>query len=277
MDARKTRGTIMKMVVDRTHGIVINIGKEDVRLTRIKENVAFTVKVKADKKDVIEKWLCMHTHLHSYEKIANNLNKVLDTSISAKPQFKRTYETKYSINGIVKRVSKCGKYYNSTMMGIKLANGYADSIAIESDKYRIEIGSDMEFKLYEQVTNQLVFRFPIAIDMDDQNQMVLKLFNEDCLNYLKKSSCLKLSKITDSAKRSLIIDVYTSYSESVMNQMIETCIKYDKLALVMTDKPTPIIGSLPNILLVYRGSNKIVMWAYDDNGVQMKRIDFDKN
>lgn len=49
---------IMKAIVNRTNGIVINIDEDTVYLSHIKDNVAFTVKVPVNNSGTIEKWLC---------------------------------------------------------------------------------------------------------------------------------------------------------------------------------------------------------------------------
>lgn len=51
----------MKNLVSRINSIVINVD-DDVYLSHIRNNVAFTVKVpiNANASETIEKWLCMH-------------------------------------------------------------------------------------------------------------------------------------------------------------------------------------------------------------------------
>lgn len=274
----------MKTIVNQTNGIVISVDNEmnEVHLSHIQNNVAFTVTIPTDSSEgVIEKWLCMHMSendcSHSYEKVVKELNELLHLYMPEKRRFQRTYETKYVIDGMVEHISRCGEKYESTDMGNRLATGEAYSISIVSDEYRVSVTSKMELQVYEATTEQLVFQFPI--DTKDFDQLaVLGMFKEDCLDYLKKFSSLKLGQVSDPAKRALVINATSKYHfhEDTLKRMVETCIKYDGLALVSTKHSSHVIGFLPNTLWTYCGPNRIIMWAYNNNGSEVERISFDE-
>ena len=274
----------MKTIVNQTNGIVISVDNEmnELHLSHIQNNVAFTVTVPTDTAEgVIEKWLCMHMSendcSHSYEKVVKELNELLHLYMPEKRRFQRTYETKYVIDGMVEHISRCGEKYESTDMGNRLATGEVYSISIVSDEYRVSVTSKMELEVYEATTEQLVFQFPI--DTKDFDQLaVLGMFKEDCLDYLKKFSSLKLGQVSDPAKRALVINATSKYQfhEDTLKRMVETCIKYDGLALVPTKHSSHVIGFLPNTLWTYCGPNRITMWAYNNNGSEVERISFDE-
>lgn len=274
----------MKTIVNETNGIVINIDPKmnEIHLTHIRGIVAFSVTVPIDTNEgVIEKWLCMHTSendcLHSYEKIVRKLNELLHLYMPEKRRFRKTYETKYVVDGIVEHVSQCGEQYESTEMGNRLATGEVSAISIVSDEYRVTINKDMELEVYEVTTDQLIFQFPI--DTTDYDQLeILSLFKEDCLEYLKKFSRLKLGKVSDPEKRALVIQATSAkynFHKNTLEKLVETCIKYDNLALVPTRHSNHIIGFLPNTLWTYYGPSRITMWAYDDNGSEIERVSFE--
>ena len=273
----------MKTIVNQTNGIVISVNDEtnELHLSHVQDNVAFTVTIPTDSAEgVIEKWLCMHMSendcSHSYEKVVTKLNEMLHLYIPKKRRFQKTYETKYAANGIVEHISKCGERYESTDMGNRLAIGEANYISIFSDEYRVTVESDMTFEVFESTTDQMIFQFPINTKDFDQ-LAVLGMFKEDCLEYLKKFSSLNLGKVSDPAKRAMVIDATSKYHfhQDTFKRLAETCIKYDGLALVQSNHSSHVIGFLPNTLWTYYGPGRITMWAYDDLGSEIERISFE--
>ena len=283
MEYQKERGNNMKTIVNQANGIVINVDNEmnEIHLSHIQNSVAFTITIPTDSSEgVIEKWLCMHMSendcAHSYEKVVKELNEVLKLYMPEKRRYQKTYETKYVVDGIVEHISKCGERYESVDMGNKLAVGEAESISIVSDEYRVSVTSEMELEIYEATTEQLVFQFPI--DTKDFDQLtILGLFKEDCLDYLKKFSSLKLGKVSDPAKRALVINASSRYHfhQDTLERLVRACIKYDELTYVPTNHNGHVIGFLPNSLWTYCGTNHITMWAYNSMGSEVERISFD--
>ena len=271
----------MKMVVDRTNGIVINIDEDTVYLSHIKDNVAFTVKVPVNNSGTIEKWLCIHVSegdcTHSYEKMVETLNGLLHTNMPETRTFKRTYKTRYFIDENEVHTSDCGEEFDSASMGIKLIVGEIDSISIMDDKYKVVVKSNMDLEVYEVVTDQLIFRFPMYT-VNPNELAVLRLFKEDCLLLLRKFSNLTLQllnarKITDTVKRSILIDAARcNFNEDTLKKLAKVFLKYDDLALVRTCNNNPVVGLLPNTLWVYYGIGKIAIWAHDNNGSVIEHI-----
>lgn len=271
---------IMKALVNRTNGIVINIDEDTVYLSHIKDNVAFTVKVPVNNSGTIERWLCMHTSegdcTHSYEKMVETLNGLLHTNMPETRMFKRTYKTRYFIDENEVHTSDCGEEFDSASMGIKLIVGEVDSISIMDDKYKVVVKSNMDFEVYEVVTNQMIFRFPMYT-VNPNELDVLRLFKEDCLLLLRKFSNLALQlnarKITDTAKRSILIDAARcNFNEDTLKKLSKVFIKYDDLALVRASNNNPVVGLLPNTLWVYYGIGKIAIWAHDNNGSVIEHV-----
>lgn len=270
----------MKKLVSRINSIVINVD-DDVYLSHIRNNVAFTVKVPVNASETIEKWLCMHMSeddcTHAYEKMVKTLNGLLHLNMPYRIRpFKRTYKTRYFIDENEVHTSDCGDEFDSTSMGFKLIVGDVDSIAIRNDEYRIVVKSNMDMEVYEDTTDQLIFRFPMYTVNPDE-LAVLKLFKEDCLLLLRKFSNLALQlrakKITDHAKRSILIDAARcNFNEDSLKQLANAFLKYDGLALMQTSHNNPVVGLLPNTLWVYYGIDRISMWAYGDNGSEIDHI-----
>ena len=270
----------MKTIVNRTNGIVINVNNDVVYLSHIKDNVAFTVKVPVNNNETIEKWLCMHTSkgdcTHSYEKTIGSLNSLLHTNMPETRRFKRTYKTRYFIDETEVHTSDCGEEFDSASMGIKLIVGEVDSISIMDDKYKVVVKSNMDLEVYEVVTDQLIFRFPMNTVNPNETD-VLRLFKEDCLLLLRKFSNLALQlnarKITDTAKRSILIDAARcNFNEDTLKKLAKVFFKYDDLALVRASNNNPVVGLLPNTLWVYYGIGKIAIWAHDDNGSVIEHV-----
>ena len=270
----------MKTIVNRTNGIVINVNNDVVYLSHIKDNVAFTVKVPVNNNETIEKWLCMHMSegdcTHSYEKTIGSLNSLLHTNMPETRRFKRTYKTRYFIDETEVHTSDCGEEFDSASMGIKLIVGEVDSISIMDDKYKVVVKSNMDLEVYEVVTDQLIFRFPM--NTVNPNELdVLRLFREDCFLLLRKFSNLALQlnarKITDTAKRSILIDAARcNFNEDTLKKLAKVFFKYDDLALVRASNNNPVVGLLPNTLWVYYGIGKIAIWAHDDNGSVIEHV-----
>ena len=272
----------MKALVNRTNGIFINIDEDIVYLSHIKDNVAFTVKVPVNNSGTIEKWLCMHMSegdwTHAYEKTVDSLNAMLHLNIPEKRMFKRTYKTRYFIDENEVHTSDCGEEFDSASMGIKLIVGEIDSISIMDDHYKVVVKSNMDMEVYEVVTDQLIFRFPMHT-VNPNELDVLRLFKEeDCLLLLRKFSNLALQllnarKITDTEKRSLLIDAARcNFNEDTLKKLAKVFIKYDDLALVRAINNNPVVGLLPNTLWVYYGIGKIAIWAHDNNGSVIEHV-----
>ena len=272
----------MKNLVSRISSIVINVD-DDVYLSHIRNNVAFTVKVpiNANASETIEKWLCMHMSEddHAYEKMVKALNGMLHLNmpIVYAHSRKRTYKTSYFIDDHeIHTNSYADDEFDSTSMGFKLIVGDVDSIAIRNDEYRIVVKSNMDMEVYEDTTDQLIFRFPMYT-VNPNELAVLKLFKDDCILLLRKFSNLALQlrakKITDHAKRSILIDAARcNFNEDSLKKLAKVFFKYDKLALMQTSHNNPVVGLLPNTLWVYYGIDRISMWAYGDNGSEIDHI-----
>lgn len=270
----------MKALVNRTNGIVINVDDDVVYLSHIKDNVAFTVKVPVNNRETIEKWLCMHMSesdcTHAYEKTVVSLNGLLHTNMPETRRFKRTYKTRYFIDENEVHTSDCGEEFDSANMGSKLIIGDADSISIMDDKYKVVVKSNMDLEVYEVVTDQLIFRFPMYT-VNPNELDVLRLFKEDCFLLLRKFSNLALQlnarKITDTAKRSILIDAARcNFNEDTLKKLAKVFFKYDDLALVRASNNNPVVGLLPNTLWVYYGIGKIAIWAHDNNGSVIEHV-----
>lgn len=271
----------MKALASRINSIVINVD-DDVYLSHIRNNVAFTVKVpiNANASETIEKWLCMHMSEddHAYEKIINSLNGMLHLNMPYRIRpFKRTYKTVYYLDDHeIHTNSYADDEFDSTSMGFKLIVGDVDSIAIHNDEYRIVVKSNMDMEVYENTTDQLIFRFPMYT-VNPNELAVFKLFKDDCLFLLRKFSNLALQlrakKITDHAKRSILIDAARcNFHEDSLKKLAKVFFKYDGLALMQTSHNNPVVGLLPNTLWVYYGNDRISMWAYGDNGSEIDHI-----
>lgn len=272
----------MKTLVNRANGIVINIDNDMVYLSHIRKNVAFTVKVPVNASEAIEKWLCMHMSeddcTHAYEKTVDSLNGLLHLNIPEKRTYKRTYKTVYYLDNHEIHTHAAGDdEFDSVSMGIKLAVGDIDSISIRNDEYRVVVKSDMNMEVYEDTTDQMIFRFPIYT-MNIDELAVLRLFKDDCLFLLRKFSNLalqlKAKKITDPAKRTLLIYAArcNCFNEDSLKQLANAFLKYDDLALVQTSNNNPVVGLLPNTLWVYYGLDRIAMWAYGNPGSEIDHI-----
>ena len=271
---------IMKALVNRTNGIVINIDEDTVYLSHIRNNVAFTVKVSVNASEAIEKWLCMHMSesdcTHAYEKMVKTLNGLLHLNMPEKRAYKRTYKTRYFIDENELHTSDCGEEFDSESMGITLIVGDADSISIMDDAYKVVVKSNMDLEVYEVVTDQLIFRFPMNT-VNPNELAVLRLFKEDGILLLRKLSNLALQlnarKITDTGKRFLLIDAARrNFNEDTLKKLAKVFFKYDDLALVRASNNNPVVGLLPNTLWVYYGIGKIAIWAHDDNGSVIEHV-----
>ena len=269
----------MEKLVSRINSIVINID-DDVYLSHIRNNVAFTVKVPVNASETIEKWLCMHMSEddHAYEKMVKSLNGMLHLNMPYRIRpFKRTYKTVYYLDDHeIHTNSYADDEFDSTSMGFKLIVGDVDSIAIRNDEYRIVVKSNMDMEVYEDTTDQLIFRFPMYT-VNPNELAVLKLFKDDCILLLRKFSNLALQlrakKITDHAKRSILIDAARcNFNEDSLKKLAKVFFKYDELALMQTSHNNPVVGLLPNTLWVYYGIDRISMWAYGDNGSEIDHI-----
>ena len=269
----------METLASRINSIVINID-DDVYLSHIRNNVAFTVKVPVNASETIEKWLCMHMSEddHAYEKMVKSLNGMLHLNMPYRTRpFKRTYKTVYYLDDHeIHTNSYADDEFDSTSMGFKLIVGDVDSIAIRNDEYRIVVKSNMDMEVYEDTTDQLIFRFPMYT-VNPNELAVLKLFKDDCLLILRKFSNLALQlrakKITDHAKRSILIDAARcNFNEDSLKKLAKVFFKYDLLALMQTSHNNPVVGLLPNTLWVYYGIDRISMWAYGDNGSEIDHI-----
>lgn len=280
MNTRKKEAKCnMKTIVNQANGIIININDvtQEIYLSHVRKNVVLTVTLPLTcSKSRLEKWLCTHMSEHGYTKVVNELNKALHLYIPRKERYPKTYETKYVVNGMVKHTAKCDEYYDSTYMGENLASGDdSNSIAIVSDEYRIEISSDLVAEVSEETTNQLIFQFPL--DTTDADQLaVLRLFKEDCLDYLRKFASLHLGAVSDPVKRKLIISAMSKYkfNQHTLKRLVATCAKYDSLGLMKTNHNKHAIGFVPNTLWTYYGEHCIVMWAYDKFGSVLERVNF---
>lgn len=273
----------MKNIINQTNGIILSINEEaqEMCLTQIRKNVAFTVALQLSEKDEVEKWLCSHLPendpTQGYAQIVNELNDILKLDIPAdERRWSKTYKKHYAADGKLAHTTEYGAvHYDSSELGKRLASGENEYISIFDDEYQIIVNSNFNMEIWDIPTNVKIFSFPL--DTTDKDQMaVLNLFKkEECLKYIRRYKTLHLERVTDPAKRALIMNSSKyEFTKSTMKALVEACAKYDALGLVKTDYNNHAIGLLSNILWTYCGDRFITMWAYDEFGVELERLAF---
>ena len=271
-----------KTIVNQTNGIVISINEDaqDMCATQIRKNVAFTVALPLNESDELEKWLCSHIPENDptgYVQVVKEVNNVLKLDIPTdERRWSKTYKKHYAADGkLVYTTEYDAVHYNSSELGKRLASGENEYISIFDDEYQIIVDSNFNMEIWDIPTNVKIFSFPL--DTTDKDQMaVLNLFKkEECLKYLRKYKTLHLERVTDSAKRALIMDAARyDFTKDTMKALVDACAKYDNLGLVTTEYNSHAIGLVANVLWTYCGNRWITMWAYDEYGTEVERFSF---
>lgn len=273
----------MRNIINQTNGIILSINDEaqEMCLTQVRKNVAFTVALPLSEKNEVEKWLCSHLPendpTQGYAQIVNELNDILKLDIPAdERRWGKTYKKHYAADGKLVHTTEYGAvHYDSSELGKRLASGEVGFISIFDDEYQIVVDPDFNIEIWDIPTNNKIFSFPL--DTTDKDQMaVLNLFKkEECLKYIRRYKTLHLERVTDPAKRALIMNSSKyEFTKSTMKALVEACAKYDTLGLVKTDYNSHAIGLMSNVLWTYCGDRFVVMWAYDEYGVEVERLAF---
>lgn len=143
------------------------------------------------------------------------------------------------------------------------------------DEYQLVVDSNFNMEIWDIPTNVKIFSFPL--DTTDKDQMaVLNLFKkEECLKYIRRYKMLHLERITDPAKRALIMNSFKyDFTKDTMKSLVNACAKYDNLGLVTTEYNSHAIGLVANVLWTYCGDRWITMWAYDEYGTEVEHFSF---
>lgn len=273
----------MRNIINQTNGIIITINEEaqEMCLTQIKKSVAFTVALPLSEKNEVEKWLCSHIPendpTQGYAKIVKEVNEVLKLDIPAdERRWAKTYKKQYAADGKLVHTTEYGAiHYDSLELGRRLASGENECISIFDDEYQLVVDSDFNMEIWDIPTDTKIFCIPL--DTTDKDQMaVLNLFKkEECLKYIRHYKMLHLERITDPAKRELIMNSSKyDFTKDTMKALVDACAKYDNLGLVTTEYNSHAIGLMANVLWTYRGDRFITMWAYDEFGVELERLAF---
>ena len=272
----------MKTIVTPDSSIVINITEDFIILSDIKGSVAFTTSIAnySDSPKIVERWLYVHMRGrekddYEYKATIKEINKVMHCDIPLKNCYKRPHEMAYIIDGSVVHRCKEDEYYDSVYLGYKLANGDASDTGAADDEYRISVGADMKVRIYDMPTGQQIFTFSLDSKHPD-HLAILKKFKSSWLDYLRKFATWKIGRIQDPMKRQLIMAATTLYrfDQETMKQFVDTCIKYDSLSLVYTNRNNHVIGFLPNVLWIYQGPTEIVIRVYNEGGNQLGTLKF---
>ena len=133
----------------------------------------------------------------------------------------------------------------------------------------------MKVRIYDMPTSQQIFTFSLDSKHPD-HLAILKKFKSSWLDYLRKFATWKIGRIQDPMKRQLIMAATTLYrfDQETMKQFVDTCIKYDSLSLVYTNRNNHVIGFLPNVLWIYQGPTEIVIRVYNEGGNQLGTLKF---
>lgn len=271
-----------KTIVNQTNGIVISINEDakEMCLSHIRKGVAFTVALPMDEKSQIERWLCVHmaeNDPQGYTQVVSEVNNTLQLNIPLEERrWAKTYKKHYGVNGeLVHTVEYGAVHYDSTSIGERLASGEIKSITISDDEYHVVINSDLNMEIYEMSTGYKVFSIPL--DTTNRDELaVLNLFKkEECLKYLRKYKALHLERISDPAKRALILDsAKYNFTKETLKSLVDTCAKYDDLGMMTTEYNNHPIGLVASVLWVYCGNRWITIWAYDEYGTEIEHLSF---
>ena len=271
-----------KTIINQENGIVISINGEaqEMCATQIKKNVAFTVALPMSEVDGLERWLCLHLPendpTQGYAKVVKEVNEALKSDIpSEERRWSKFYKKHYAADGCeIHTVEYGAVHYDSTKLGEKLAMGEINSICISDDEYVITIDDKFVAEIRDLATSVRIFSVPLNTT-DKDELAILKCFKEECINYLRTYASLRLDAVSDPAKRALIMDAKRyNFTKATMRALVETCSKYDSLGLVKTDYNSHAIGLMTNVLWTYCGERAIIMWAYDEFGVELERLAF---
>lgn len=272
----------MKTIVNQENGIIVSINEDakEMYLSQIKKNVSFTVALPLNESDELEKWLCSHIPENDpigYVQVVKEVNNVLKLDIPAdERRWGKTYKKHYAADGKLVHTTEYGAtHYDSSELGKRLASGENEYISIFDDEYQIVVDSNFNMEIWDIPTNVKIFSFPL--DTTDKDQMaVLNLFKkEECLKYIRRYKMLHLERVTDPAKRALIMNSSKyDFTKDTMKALVDACAKYDSLGLVTTEYNSHAIGLVANVLWTYYGDRFIVMWAYDEFGIELERLAF---
>lgn len=271
-----------KTIINQENGIVISVNGEaqEMCLTQIRKNVAFSVALPLSEVDDLERWLCSHipeNDPQGYKKIVEEANETLHVNIPTdERRWSRFYKKHYAADGENVHTTEYGAaHFDSSELGKRLVSGEIHSISISDDEYHILIDSEFIMEIRDISTSSKVFCIPL--DTTDKDQLtVLNLFKkEECLKYLRKYKMLHLERVADPIKRALIMDAARyGFTKDTMRTLVDACAKYDTLGLVKTDYNSHAIGLVANVLWTYCGDRSIIMWAYDEFGVEIERLAF---
>lgn len=272
----------MKNIINQTNGIVITINEEaqEMCLTQIRKSVAFSVALSLSEVEGLERWLCRHLPendtTQGYKKIVEEVNEALHANIpSEERRWSKFYKKHYAADGCeVHTVEYGAVHYDSSSLGEKLALGEISAICISDDEYVIAIDDKFVAEIRDIATSVKIFSIPLNTT-DKDELAILKCFKEECIEYLRTYALLNLDTVLDPAKRALIMDAKRyNFTKATMRSLVEACSKYDKLGLVKTDYNNHAIGLMSNVLWTYCGDRAIIMWAYDEFGVELERLAF---
>lgn len=272
----------MKNIINQTNGIILSINEEaqEMCLTQIRKNVAFTVALPLNEIDGLERWLCLHLPendpTQGYKKIVEDVNETLHADIpSEERRWSKFYKKHYAADGCeIHTVEYGAVHYDSTKLGERLAMGEINSICISDDEYVITIDDKFVAEIRDLATSVRIFSVPLNTT-DKDELAILKTFKEECIEYLRTYALLHLDTVLDPTKRALIMEARRyNFTRPTMKALVEACSKYDKLGLVKTDYNNHAIGLLSNVLWTYCGDRAIIMWAYDEFGVELERLAF---
>lgn len=270
----------MKNIIN--NGIILSINEEaqEMCLTQIRKNVAFTVALPLNEVDGLERWLCLHLPendpTQGYKKIVEDVNETLHADIpSEERRWSKFYKKHYAADGCeIHTVEYGAVHYDSTKLGERLAMGEINSICISDDEYVITIDDKFVAEIRDLATSVRIFSVPLNTT-DKDELAILKTFKEECIEYLRTYALLHLDTVLDPTKRALIMEARRyNFTRPTMKALVEACSKYDKLGLVKTDYNNHAIGLLSNVLWTYCGDRAIIMWAYDEFGVELERLAF---
>ena len=274
----------MKNIINQENGIVITINDEEAQemcLTQIRKNVAFSVALPLSEVEGLERWLCRHLPendpTQGYAHVVEEVNEVLKSNIpSEERRWSKFYKKHYAADGCEVHTTQYGAgHFDSTNLGEKLALGNISSICISDDEYVIAIDANFVAEIRDIATSVKIFSIPL--NTTDKDQLaILSLFKEDCIEYLRTYASLHLDSVSDPNKRALIMDAKKKYNftKPTMRSLVEACSKYDKLGVVKTNYNSHAIGLVANVLWTYCGERAIIMWAYDEFGTELERLAF---
>ena len=272
----------MKNIINQTNGIIITVNEEaqEMCLTQIKKSVAFSVALPLSEVEGLERWLCRHLpendSTQGYKKIVEEVNEALHADIpSEERRWSKFYKKHYAADGCeIHTVEYGAVHYDSTKLGERLAIGEINSICISDDEYVITIDDKFVAEIRDLATSVKIFSVPLNTT-DKDELAILKTFKEECIEYLRTYALLHLDTVLDPAKRALIMEAKRyNFTKHTMRALVEACSKYDGLGLVKTNYNSHAIGLVANVLWTYCSDRAIIMWAYDEFGVELERLAF---